>query len=74
MLAVSAELERERLKERVKAGIVQARKKGRPHGRPQTAALQADKVRKLHQKGLPKAEIARLVGIGRTSVIRILAN
>lgn len=74
MLAVFAEFEREMLRERVKAGIVQARKKGRPHGRPQTAALKADKVRKLHQKGLPKAEIARRVGIGRTSVIRILAN
>lgn len=74
MLAVFAEFEREMLRERVKAGIVQARKKGRPHGRPQTAALHAEKVKKLYQKGLPKAEIARRVGIGRTSVIRILAD
>ncbi len=74
MLAVFAEFEREMLRERVKAGIAQARKKGRLHVRPQTASLQTDKVRKLHQIGLPKAEIARRLGIGRTSVIRILAG
>src|SRR5213080_2242833 len=36
MLAVFAEFEREVLRERVRAGIAQARKEGRPHGRPQT--------------------------------------
>jgi len=34
MLAVFAEFEREVLRERVRAGIAQARKEGRPHGRP----------------------------------------
>src|SRR3989339_186796 len=38
LLAVFAEFEREILRERVKAGIEQARKKGKPHGRPKTAA------------------------------------
>jgi DNA invertase Pin-like site-specific DNA recombinase len=33
MLAVFAEFERDSLGDRVKAGIAQARKKGRPHGR-----------------------------------------
>jgi DNA invertase Pin-like site-specific DNA recombinase len=36
LLAVFAEFEHELLKERVKSGIAQARKKGKPHGRPQT--------------------------------------
>jgi putative DNA-invertase from lambdoid prophage Rac len=74
MLAVFAEFEREMLSERVRAGIVQARKKGRPHGRPQTAARHAEKVHSLFRQGLPKAEIARRLRIGRTSVIRILAG
>src|SRR5215813_1670079 len=37
MLAVFAEFERDILRDRVKAGIDQARKDGKPHGRPQTA-------------------------------------
>lgn len=36
MLAVFAEFEREILRDRVKAGIAQARKQGKPHGRPPT--------------------------------------
>ncbi len=39
MLAVFAEFEREILRERVRAGIAQARKEGRPHGRLRTASL-----------------------------------
>jgi DNA invertase Pin-like site-specific DNA recombinase len=38
LLAVFAEFEREILRERVRAGIAQARKEGRRHGRPRTAA------------------------------------
>lgn len=43
MLAVFAEFEREILRERVCAGIAQARKEGRPHGRPRTASLKRGK-------------------------------
>ncbi|HEY9783803.1 MAG TPA: recombinase family protein [Candidatus Obscuribacterales bacterium] len=74
MLAVFAEFEREILRERVKAGIKQSRSKGRPHGRPKSAALKSAKVKKLFESGYTKAEIARRLGIGRTSVIRILAT
>jgi DNA invertase Pin-like site-specific DNA recombinase len=74
LLAVFAEFERELLKERVKSGIAQARKKGKPHGRPQTVQRHADKARKLFNQGLSKSEIARRLSIGRTSVIRLLAN
>jgi DNA invertase Pin-like site-specific DNA recombinase len=72
MLAVFAEFERDILRERVKAGITQAREKGRPHGRPATAAKQAAQVRQLFKKGMSKSEIARRLKIGRASVIRIL--
>lgn len=74
VLSVFAEFELEMLSERVKAGIAQARKKGRKHGRPKSASLQAGKVRRLFGQGCTKAEIARKLGIGRTSVIRILAQ
>lgn len=73
MVAVFAEFEREILRERVRAGIAQARKEGRPHGRPRTASLKAEEVRRLKAERLSHSEIARRLGIGRTSVRRILA-
>jgi DNA invertase Pin-like site-specific DNA recombinase len=73
MLAVFAEFEREILRERVKAGIAQARAKGTILGRPQSAAKKRAEVRRLYSKeGLTKSEIARRLGIGRTSVRRLL--
>ena len=57
-----------------RAGIAQAKKRGQKHGRPKTASLQAAKVHRLFAQGHKKAEIARKLGIGRTSVIRILAQ
>jgi DNA invertase Pin-like site-specific DNA recombinase len=73
LLAVFAEFEREILRERVRAGLAHAKRNGQRLGRPMTAGLQADKVRKLHRAGVSKAEIARRLRIGRTSVRRILA-
>jgi DNA invertase Pin-like site-specific DNA recombinase len=72
MLAIFAEFEREILRERVRAGIAQARKEGRPHGRPRTASLKADEVIRLKAESVSHSEIARRLGIGRTSVRRIL--
>jgi putative DNA-invertase from lambdoid prophage Rac len=74
LLAVFAEFEKEILRERVRAGLVQARENGKQLGRPQTASLQAAKVRKLYRAGVSKAEIARRLEIGRTSVRRILST
>jgi DNA invertase Pin-like site-specific DNA recombinase len=73
MLAMFAEFEREILRERVRAGIAQARKEGRRHGRPRTASVKADAVRRLKAEQLSHSEIARRLEIGRTSVRRILA-
>ena len=61
MLAVFAEFEREIMRERVKAGIAQARAEGRVMGRPPSAAKQKKEVERLFAKGLSKAEIARLL-------------
>jgi DNA invertase Pin-like site-specific DNA recombinase len=73
MLAIFAEFEREILRERVRAGIAQARKEGRPHGRPPTASRKRDEVFRLKAERLSHSEIARRLGVGRTSVRRILA-
>jgi DNA invertase Pin-like site-specific DNA recombinase len=74
MLAIFAEFEREILRERVKAGIAQARKEGRAHGRPKTASLKSNQVIRLKDEGLSHCEIARRLKIGRTSVRRMLAS
>ena len=74
LLAVFAEFEREILRERVRAGLAHARENGKRLGRPLTAALHADQVRKLRRAGTSKSEIARRLNIGRTSVRRILNN
>lgn len=74
MLAVFAEFERDILRERVKAGIAHARSKGKSHGRPATASLRSEEIRKLKKKGLNNSEIARTLKIGRASVIRSLQS
>jgi DNA invertase Pin-like site-specific DNA recombinase len=72
VLAIFAEFEREILRERVRAGIAHARQNGKRLGRPATAAAKTTEIRKLYRAGISKAEIARRLQIGRTSVRRIL--
>lgn len=72
MLPVFAEFERDILRDRVKAGIAQARKEGRPHGRPMSAGKLVPEMRRLRRDGLSKPEIAKRLGVSRTSVIRLL--
>lgn len=74
MLAVFAAFEREILQERTRAGLAHARQNGKRLGRPATAAAHTAEIRKLHRAGISKAEIARRLSIGRTSVRRILAG
>jgi putative DNA-invertase from lambdoid prophage Rac len=74
LLAVFAAFEREILQERTRAGMAHARQNGKRLGRPATASLHAAEVRKLYRAGVSKAEIARRLQIGRTSVRRILAT
>jgi putative DNA-invertase from lambdoid prophage Rac len=74
LLAIFAEFEKEILRERTRAGLAHARETGKRLGRPATAALHTAKIRKLHRAGVSKAEIARRVQIGRTSVRRILGT
>jgi DNA invertase Pin-like site-specific DNA recombinase len=74
LLSVFAEFEHEILRERIRAGIAEARLKGKRFGRPLTATKKAGQIRKLYRAGVSKAEIARQLNIGRTSVRRILST
>src|SRR6266702_3122809 len=59
LLSVFAEFEHEILRERIRAGIAEARLQGKHLGRPLTVAKKAGQIRKLHRSGVSKAEIAR---------------
>ncbi len=74
LLAIFAEFERDLLRERVCAGLEQAKKKGVRLGRPPVAMAKANQVKKLFKKNFSKSEIARRLGIDRRSVRRILEN
>jgi len=72
LLAIFAQFEREILRERVKAGIAQARRQGKRHGRPLSVAHRAPDVQRLAATGLSQSAIARQLGLSRTSVRRFL--
>jgi DNA invertase Pin-like site-specific DNA recombinase len=72
MLAVFAEFERDILRDRVKAGIAEAKKQGKPHGRPATVVKHAEEIRMLFAHGVSKREIAKRLKVSRTSVRRLL--
>jgi putative DNA-invertase from lambdoid prophage Rac len=72
LLAIFAQFEREILRERVKAGIAQARRHGNPHGRPPSVAHRVPDVQQLAAAGLSQSAIARRLGLSRTSVRRFI--
>jgi DNA invertase Pin-like site-specific DNA recombinase len=72
IIAAIAEFERGLMLERQKDGIAAAKLAGKYKGRVPTAMRQAQRVRELDAQGLQRTEIARQLGIGRTSVYRAL--
>ena len=73
-LAVFAEFERDLIRERIKAGITDARKRGKAHGRPRATTNDAAQIQALAQQGLSQAAMARSLGLWRTSVRRVLVQ
>jgi DNA invertase Pin-like site-specific DNA recombinase len=74
LLSVFAQFEHDLLRERVRAGLAEARLNGKRLGRPRTIDTHAARIRKLRRAGVSKAEIARRLKLPRTSVRRILAE
>lgn len=74
LLGGVAEFEREIMLERQREGIAKAKAAGKYKGRAPTAMAKADDVLKLHREGIGGTEIAKRVGIGRSSVYRILSG
>jgi DNA invertase Pin-like site-specific DNA recombinase len=72
-MGVFAEFERAMIQERVKAGLVRARKEGKKLGRPTISAAKEAKIRKLRASGKGILKIAKEVGCGTAAVQRVLA-
>ena len=70
LLAVLARQERVRLSERTIAGLQRARAQGRIGGRRQST--DAEQVRGLVASGMSLAEVARRLGVSKTSIFRAL--
>jgi DNA invertase Pin-like site-specific DNA recombinase len=69
-----AQFEREMMLERQREGIAKAKAEGKYKGRQPTAQAKSADVASLAAAGLPRAEIAKRLGIGRASVYRILSR
>jgi DNA invertase Pin-like site-specific DNA recombinase len=72
IFGVVAQFEREIMLERQREGIQRAKADGKYKGRAPTALAQTANVVSLRARGLCPAAIAKELGIGRTSVWRIL--
>ncbi|MEE8113344.1 MAG: recombinase family protein, partial [Nitrososphaerales archaeon] len=66
-----AQLERDIIAERVKAGLRRARENGKKLGRP-TVTISADRIKSLRSQGLTIREIARRSDVSRSTVWRLI--
>jgi putative DNA-invertase from lambdoid prophage Rac len=73
VLGAVAELERSLIVERVRAGLRNARAKGKKLGRPR-AVVDASRIARLHAQGRSIREIADELGYSRSLVHKTLAN
>lgn len=74
MFAAMGQFEREMMLERQREGIAAAKAAGKYRGRAPTAKRQSTDVLAMKTAGKGASEIARVLGIGRASVYRILAS
>lgn len=70
ILSAVAQAERQRILERTNEGRVDAREKGIKFGRK--PSVDRKKLKQLHQQGIGATDIAKQMGIGRSTVYKVL--
>jgi len=70
ILSAVVQAERQRILERTNEGRIEAKAKGVKFGRKRT--IDAEKLKALHKNGLGASDIARQMGIGRSTVYKLL--
>jgi len=74
VMGAVAQFEREMMLERQREGIAKARTDGKYKGRQPIADEKRAEIRRLVAMGLPKARVAREVGVGTRTVFRVLSE
>ncbi|RUX49779.1 recombinase family protein [Mesorhizobium sp. M4A.F.Ca.ET.050.02.1.1] len=74
MLGSIAQFERELMLERQREGIAKAKAEHKFKGRAPTARRKTSEIVSMHRAGKKPSEIAKAIGVGRSSVYRILAD
>ncbi len=70
ILSAVAQAERQRILERTNEGRIEAKAKGVKFGRKRT--INTEKLKALHKNGLGATDIAKQMGIGRSTVYKLL--
>jgi len=73
IISAVAQLERDIIAERVKAGLRRAKENGKKLGRPK-ASVDTEKIHWLRSKGLSLRAIAKETGVSRTTVSDLLSS
>ncbi len=73
IIAAIAQLERDIIRDRVKAGVNRARSRGKRLGRPKKI-FRRDKVEKLRAQGLSFRRIAKQLGVSPALVLKLCRN
>ena len=74
MMGVFAEFERSMIQERVKAGLSRAKVQGKMLGRPKVTEKVERAVLAARAEGTGKRKIAKQLGVGVSTVVRILSE
>jgi DNA invertase Pin-like site-specific DNA recombinase len=75
IMAAFAQLERDTIIERTRAGLAAAAANGRKGGRPRKVDdADAAKARSLREKGITATDIAKMLGVSRATVYRYLTG
>ena len=75
IMAAFAQLERDTMIERTRAGLAAAAANGRKGGRPRKIdAADAAKARNLRDKGVTATDIAKMLGVSRATVYRYFTD
>lgn len=75
IMAAFAELERDTMIERTRAGLAAAAANGRKGGRPRKVDdAAAAKARSMREKGINATDIAKMLGVSRATVYRYLTD
>ena len=75
IFGVIAEFERQRIRQRIQAGVRHARKSGKTLGRPRALTKEkADAIIKLHRQGTSIAQLSRTFGVSSPTVRKYLSE